>query len=103
MGSGLRAIVEAEHRFDNSIQLLRELNDTLSASEDSSLGMLAALQSNSERSLKLGHGAGERHSATRRVLLYDTQAMTGRERLDCGDIRGIRAVMARKFISRQVP
>ena len=102
MGSGLRTIVEAEHRFDNTIQLLRELNDTLPTSVDSSLGMLAALQSNSERSLELGHGAGEHYSATRRVFLYDTQAMTGRERLDCGDIRGIRSVMAREFIPRQV-
>jgi hypothetical protein len=103
MGSGLRAIIEPEHRFDNSIQLLRELNDTLPASVDSSLWMLAALQLNSERSLKLGHSAGEHHSATRCVLLYDTQAMTGRECPDRGDICGIRSVMARKFISRQVP
>jgi hypothetical protein len=65
--------------------------------------MLAALQSNNERSLELGHGAGEHHSATRRVFLYDTQAMTGRECLDSGDIRGLRSVMAREFIPRQVP
>jgi hypothetical protein len=65
--------------------------------------VLAALQSNNERSLELGHGAREHHSATRRVLLYDTQAMTGRECLDCGDIRGLRSVMAREFIPHQVP
>jgi hypothetical protein len=65
--------------------------------------MLTALQSNSERSLELGHGAGEHHGAARRVLLYDTQAVTGRECLDCGDIRGIRSVLAREFIPRQVP
>jgi hypothetical protein len=103
MGSGLGTIVEAEHRFDNSIQLLRELNDTLPASVDPSLGMLAALQLNNERSLELGHGAGEHHSTTRRVLLYDTQAMMGRECLDCGDIRGLSSEMAREFIPRQVP
>jgi hypothetical protein len=103
MGSGLWTIIEAEHRFDNSIQLLRELNGTLPTSVDASLGMLAALQSNSERSLELGHGAGEYHSTTRRVFLYDTQAMPGRERLDCGDIRGLRSVMAREFIPCQVP
>jgi hypothetical protein len=37
------------------------------------------------------------------VFLYDTQAMTGRECLDSGDIRGLRSVMAREFIPRQVP
>jgi hypothetical protein len=102
MGSGLWTIVEAEHRFDNSIQLLRELNDTLPTSVDSSLGMLAALQSNNERCLELGHRAHEHHSTTGRVLLYDTQAMTARECLDCGDIRGLRSVMAREFIPCQV-
>ena len=103
MSSGLRTIVEAEHRFDNSIQLLRELNDSLSTSVDASLGMLTALQSNNERSLELGHGAGEHHSATRSVFLYDSQAVTRRECLDCGDIRRLCSVVARKFLARNVP
>jgi hypothetical protein len=103
MGSGLWTIVEAEHRFDDSIQLLRELNDTLPTSVDASLAMLAALQSNYERSLELGHGAGEHHGATRSVFLYDAQAMTRRECLDCGDIGRLRSVVPREFVTRHMP
>jgi hypothetical protein len=64
--------------------------------------MLTALQSNAERSLELGYRTAEYHSTTCGMLLYDTQTMIRRESLYRGDIRGLRSVLAREFVPRQV-
>ena len=98
----LRPIVEAKHRLDDPIQLLRELDGALSAAIGAAR-MLEALQLHAERGLQLCHGAGQQHSTARRVFLYDTEAVTRRKRLYGGNIRGLRTVLPREVLTRQVP
>jgi hypothetical protein len=64
--------------------------------------MLTALQSNAERSLELSYRTAEHHGTTCGMLLYDTQTMIRRESLYRGDIRGLRSVLARELVARQV-
>jgi hypothetical protein len=102
MSLRLGPVIEPEHRFHDSIQLLGELNNALAATVGAPR-MLEALQFHAERGLQLCHGAGEQHSTTLRMFLYDTQTMTRRECLDGGNVCGLRSVAARELFTRQVP
>ena len=83
----LRPVVEAEHGFDDALQLIGELD----AADPAAIGALRqfeALQVDAEGGVELGDRAREHDGAPRRILLHDRQAVRAGEFPDGGEIGG---------------
>jgi hypothetical protein len=101
MRACLSAIVEAEHRFDDAIQLCGQVN-VAAAAAIGTPGVTHPVQLDSERRRELRGGAGENDRAARGVLLLYGETMRHGKRAHRGEIRRVGAVDARKLISSEV-
>ena len=86
----LRPVVEAEHRRDDIMQLVRQMD----RSRPPAIGaarVLESLRVYLERIIELGNRAGEDDCAARRVFLDDSQTVSAGKLPDFRDVGRIRS------------
>jgi hypothetical protein len=98
----LRAIVEAEHRRDDAVQLVGEV-DRSRPPAIGAAGMLECLQIHPECVVELSNRAGENDGAARRVLLDDDETLCVGKLSDHGNVCGIGAELPGKLFAAQMP
>ncbi|HEV2551071.1 MAG TPA: hypothetical protein VGU20_27430 [Stellaceae bacterium] len=97
----MRAVVETQHRLDDALELVWQMNWPHSTAIDTAR-MLEQLQVDVERFVELSDRAGKYDGSPFEVFLDDGEPLTVCELLEHGDIGGLCAELLRELVALKV-